>query len=229
MGSFFEINGIIGLAILAAPIVLVFAAIILSLFWPSRKEHPALPMKSPAMVEGEGEAGAVAEERSPQLGAEEPNGGESILTPFSFIPRSPSAASRTRGSGTSEHGDRHSHPPPSPADAPPQDSDPASMEIRAIIDEALAKRAEGDENAAADSLRAAIIKATKARKPLLHASARLELGDIAHAEGDLTTACEHWQMARSMFEDEKRAQNASDCEKRMTRNGCPTDWVLNDF
>ena len=61
------------------------------------------------------------------------------------------------------------------------------------------------------------------------AGARLELGDLARSSGDLTTACEHWQIARGIFHDLKKAVELAATEKRMRQNGCPTDWVLNDF
>ncbi len=63
----------------------------------------------------------------------------------------------------------------------------------------------------------------------LHGEARLDLGDEARAAGDLTTACEHWQIARSLFEDAKLPAKRDNAEARMKRFGCPTDWVLNDF
>lgn len=62
-----------------------------------------------------------------------------------------------------------------------------------------------------------------------HAFARIELGDLAHHEGDLTTACEHWQIARQLFADLNRADEQKKVEDRMRCNGCPTDWVLNNF
>jgi len=63
----------------------------------------------------------------------------------------------------------------------------------------------------------------------IHARARLALGDLAHAHGDLTTACEHWQIARALFFELKLSRDHDAVETRMLRNGCPTDWVLTDF
>jgi tetratricopeptide (TPR) repeat protein len=63
----------------------------------------------------------------------------------------------------------------------------------------------------------------------VHAQARLVLGDLAHAGGDLTTACEHWQIARALFFELKQPHDHKAAETRMLRNGCPTDWVLTDF
>ena len=67
------------------------------------------------------------------------------------------------------------------------------------------------------------------KQPGTEAMARLELGDLARACGDLTTACEHWQMARALFTDLKRPAETVAAEKRMESAGCPTDWVLNQF
>jgi hypothetical protein len=55
------------------------------------------------------------------------------------------------------------------------------------------------------------------------------LGDLAHKDGDLTTACEHWQIARALFVELKQDGAHESVEVRMLRNGCPTDWVLTDF
>lgn len=63
----------------------------------------------------------------------------------------------------------------------------------------------------------------------VHAEARIELADAAYRTGDLISACEHWQLARTAYQDEGQADNAIRIEKRMRENGCPTDWVLTDF
>jgi hypothetical protein len=62
-----------------------------------------------------------------------------------------------------------------------------------------------------------------------HAAARLALGEAAHQSGDLTSACEQWQLARTAFEEGGDAEQHARVEKRMRENGCPTDWVLTDF
>ena len=62
-----------------------------------------------------------------------------------------------------------------------------------------------------------------------HAEARLELAEVAYRAGDLTTACEHWQIARTALQDDGQAKGAAAIDKRMRDNGCPTDWVLTDF
>ena len=62
-----------------------------------------------------------------------------------------------------------------------------------------------------------------------HAKARVLLGDMAQANGDLSTACEHWQMARALFYELDQKGDHASVEVRMLKNGCPTDWVLTDF
>lgn len=123
---------------------------------------------------------------------------------------------------------------------------PAAAEIRSRIARAqaagttlafaelhleLAERLVGDGElfAAAAELRKSILSAARLRQHGTHASARLLLGDLAEREGDLTTACEHWQIARSLFQDLAARDRLKGAETRMRRIGCPTDWVLNDF
>jgi len=87
----------------------------------------------------------------------------------------------------------------------------------------------GETSAAADLLRKSILGATSAGQKDTHAKARLALGDIAHSNGDPATACEHWQIARSLFRELRQSGEHDAVEGRMRRNGCPTDWVLTDF
>lgn len=89
--------------------------------------------------------------------------------------------------------------------------------------------AAGAHEQAATQLRLCARLASKLKQPLIEASARLELGDLARASGDLTTACEHWQIARSLFADIARPADALAVEKRMEQASCPTDWVLTQF
>ena len=63
----------------------------------------------------------------------------------------------------------------------------------------------------------------------VHAEARLELAEWAHKAGDLITACEQWQMARSALQDDGQVKASARVDQRMRDNGCPTDWVLTDF
>lgn len=89
--------------------------------------------------------------------------------------------------------------------------------------------ADGEPEAAAELLRKSILGAAKADDKATHAAARVLLGDIAHARGDATTACEHWQMARALFHELGNGDEHAAVEGRMLKNGCPTDWVLTDF
>ena len=91
-------------------------------------------------------------------------------------------------------------------------------------------RLESKETSAAEELlRKCILAATTAGQKDCHARARLALGDVALSKGDPVTACEHWQIARSLFRELRLSQEHDAVEARMRRNGCPTDWVLTDF
>jgi hypothetical protein len=87
----------------------------------------------------------------------------------------------------------------------------------------------GDTKAAAATLRETILLAVTGELPDHHAAARLELGELARQDGDLITACEHWQIARALFQDLKNGARVKTTEARMRDHGCPTDWVLTDF
>jgi hypothetical protein len=63
----------------------------------------------------------------------------------------------------------------------------------------------------------------------IQAQARIELGDLARTSGDLTTACEHWQIARTLLHDLKKRAEFEMVDRLMRQFGCPTDWVLTDF
>lgn len=96
----------------------------------------------------------------------------------------------------------------------------------------LARRSLADgqpDSFAATHLRRAIILASRLGDDATHAAARLELGDLVARQGDMTTACEHWQIARQIFWDGGESQMLAEADRRMIANGCPTDWVLNDF
>jgi hypothetical protein len=87
----------------------------------------------------------------------------------------------------------------------------------------------GETSAAAELLRKSILGATTAGQQETHAKARVALGDLAQTNGDPVTACEHWQIARSLFRELRQDREHDAVEARMRRNGCPTDWVLTDF
>lgn len=87
----------------------------------------------------------------------------------------------------------------------------------------------GNTEEAADQLRACARLASKLKEVAVEAVARLELGDLAQSHGDMTTACEHWQLARSLYAELKREDEVKASVKRMEKAGCPTDWVLTKF
>lgn len=236
MGSVVEIGGVAGWAAIAAPLLLMAAALMLALFWPYRADatagdhgwhEPAAPPTAPPATPPES---SISNSGQPRTGTEalhilkEPT--EPLTQPL------PHAASGdvTTTTATEDKpievtsSDVRQR---SASAAPSAKTETAAA--RALLDEALGERAAGNDAAAAECLRGAIMLAAKSGDRTLHAACRLELGDIVQAEGDLQTACEHWQMARSLFDDEQRAAEAAKCEKRMIQNRCPTDWVLNDF
>jgi hypothetical protein len=87
----------------------------------------------------------------------------------------------------------------------------------------------GRTEPAGDHLRQSIRFAARSKTAAVQAEARLELAELARAAGDLTTACEHWQIARALFHDLKQKDELGATEHLMQKHGCPTDWVLNDF
>lgn len=82
---------------------------------------------------------------------------------------------------------------------------------------------------AALHLQACIRAAVACRNKVVHAAARIELADLAREAGDLTTACEHWQIARGLFFEVPDKDGVAVADGSMRRHGCPTDWVLTDF
>ena len=92
------------------------------------------------------------------------------------------------------------------------------------------EKLDGGESAAAlQALTQCIRLAAKLGSKATQAAARLELGDLSRTLGDLTSACEHWQIARALSYELKNSGLLEAAEIRMRRHGCPTDWVLNDF
>lgn len=219
MSAVFEIGGLGGFAILALPLALLATAVLMALFWPYRIAEvnvtTAQPSRTDKTKKPKAETRQSVSPRSETL----PD-----AKPADTAPRAASAPPEDNtiegsidvATPYSLHGEVISRQiEPNPA--------------REMLDAAVAKRAAGKQAEAAENLREAVILATKTGDRMVHAAARLELGDIAETQGDLQTACEHWQLARSLFEEESRESEAAKCEKRMSKNGCPTDWVLNDF
>ena len=120
---------------------------------------------------------------------------------------------------------REAAPPPTPERTEAAEATLAGLHLKRARDEIAQGRAE----AGADHLRSCIRAAAEARDAAAEAEARLELAELARAAGDLTTACEHWQIARGLFHDLARKPELARTERLMQQHGCPTDWVLNDF
>ncbi len=216
MNSVLEISGLAGLLMLAAPLLLLSIAMVSALFWPFIfSPVPLDTATAPELVpDGEEPSRDQTQSRGHSGRAEQ----ESDIFHFPSI-----VAPQSNGVALEEV---EARPLALPDIA---ELDPRAAQAHEFLTEALRLRDTGQDDAAADRLREAIMLASSIRNDRLHARARLELGDIAEAQGDLTTACEHWQLARSLFEDERRTCDAGVCETRMARNGCPTDWVLTDF
>ena len=87
----------------------------------------------------------------------------------------------------------------------------------------------GNENSRMSALRSAAAYGARHGPHASHAAARLELAEVAYLAGDLTTACEQWQLARTACLEGGHLELHATIEKRMRANGCPTDWVLTDF
>jgi tetratricopeptide (TPR) repeat protein len=132
---------------------------------------------------------------------------------------------------------------PAPLSAPEPD-DPKSLSekiARAVaehrtaalatlyVELARAQEQAGDLAAKMSALRSAAGYGALHGPPSAHAVARLALAEAAHQEGDLTSACEQWQLARAAFLESGDPERHAHVERRMRDNGCPTDWVLTDF
>lgn len=63
----------------------------------------------------------------------------------------------------------------------------------------------------------------------ISAGARYELGNLAKANNDLLSACENWQIARTLYEQLGEKKKVRELDNIMTDAQCPSDWVLNKF
>lgn len=218
MNSVVEISGLAGLAMLAAPLILLSIALVSALFWPFVFNPVAVDTVTAPELVPDGEQPSAERDKSQTRG----HGGRAEQD--SDIFHYPNIVSPQSNGGALEEVEARPLALPDVAEL-----DPRAAQAHGFLTEALSLRETGNDDAAAERLREAIMLAASIRNDRLHARARLELGDIAESQGDLTTACEHWQLARSLFEGERRNGDAGACETRMARNGCPTDWVLTDF
>lgn len=87
----------------------------------------------------------------------------------------------------------------------------------------------GNEEARLATLRSAAAYGMQHGPLAAHATARLELAEAAFRSGDLTSACEQWQLARTAYLEDGQLELHARIEERMRANGCPTDWVLTGF
>jgi hypothetical protein len=94
---------------------------------------------------------------------------------------------------------------------------------------ARAEGAAGNGTAELQALRSAAGLGALHGPKTTHAAARLALAEIAVRSGDMTTACEHWQIARIAYSEAGAVAQSDSIDKLMRENGCPTDWVLTDF
>ncbi len=94
---------------------------------------------------------------------------------------------------------------------------------------AAQNRALGLDKEAQSALRSAAGIGSQHGPEAAHAAARIALAEAAFDHGDLTAACEQWQLARMAFQRDGKTVEADGVDKRMRANGCPTDWVLTDF
>jgi len=88
---------------------------------------------------------------------------------------------------------------------------------------------DGQAHDAAELMRKSIRAAAASGQKGTHAKARVALGDLVQVSGDPATACEHWQIARTLFHELGQRGDFDAVDARMLRNGCPSDWVLTDF
>ncbi len=195
-----ELTGWWGAAILAAPFVLLIAVIAVSARSPARAKAPVVPQDIATGRYGS----PVPDRRAVERAAEPAKAAPAAVTALPLEDLLAAIASAERS------------------------SDEARL---AGLYVALARHhvSTGRTDDAAGVLRQSIRIASRLGLPGDHAAARIELGDLALASGDLTTACEHWQIARGLYFDLKHARELEAAEARMQRTGCPTDWVLNDF
>ena len=112
---------------------------------------------------------------------------------------------------------------------PRRESEETVLSPESLLARAHEHIAAGAPEEAAKQLRLCVRLASKLKQRETEAGARLELGDLARASGDLTTACEHWQLARALFTELERKDEMAAAERRMEQAACPTDWVLTQF
>lgn len=111
-------------------------------------------------------------------------------------------------------------------DDPP---DGANDELVAEIDQARETWTSGEISQGQLLLQQVIIAARQRKDMRTEARARIELAAISEAEGDATSACEHFQIARQLYLDAQAPNSAHRVEASMRKLGCPSGWVLEGF
>lgn len=251
MGQGFELTGWAATLALSVPFVLLVIALLLGTrarrkrpiagpVSPSASQPPPQPEPRPEPLPQT--ASAAEPSRPPTVRATD---AASTFAPAEVSAPAPPAEAPQPASGPAPT-PAGSEPEPTPAPDPVEVARETAARLSAEIKDALSSGREkdavslyiseaealavmGQRAAAADRLRKSILlSAARGMKPE-HALARLELGDLARHEGDLTTACEHWSIARSLMHELKIADGIKEAEGRIRNHGCPTDWVLNDF
>ena len=245
--TLFDLQGAAGWSAILAPFLLLFIAIVFALLDPARKssrraDHVSGPKPGETAGGPEAPAAQAAQPRTsgpaappahrPSAQVEPPPGKAASAPTASKPPVSPASAAPPVA------------PPPAAIEARPRLSIPQLRSqlhaAEVVFDNAAIGRTSLDlarrmieENSPGEDierqLRRAIVAATQFGDTAIHASARLELGDRVASRGDMTTACEHWQIARQIYWDESSTADLAEADRRMIAAGCPTDWVLNDF
>ncbi|MEZ5775423.1 MAG: hypothetical protein R3D33_12180 [Hyphomicrobiaceae bacterium] len=103
----------------------------------------------------------------------------------------------------------------------------AARALEDLLDLAGRTSAAGDLEVAAGLIGEALKMAGALDLPASAAAARIAFADLSVARGDLTSACEHWQLARELLRRTGQWSAADEIDRAMHRSGCPTDWVLN--
>jgi hypothetical protein len=200
-----EVTGVTGLVVIALPLVAMALTIILLQRRRTSRDRGRRPSAAAAPARERGPAPGVA--------APEPGPGPSAAAAASPAARAGVKAPRRLTDEIAR------------AEAA---GDEAAL-ARLCLALARERTVVGEIAAAADLLRRSIRCASLQKLHETHGRARLELGDLERMSGDLTSACEHWQMARKIASDLHDAALLRAAEERMQRHGCPTDWVLNEF
>ncbi len=162
---------------------------------------------------------------------------QALVTTFDSVPRAQgnSSISSQEVHTTGMHFDRNLHGAARAAGAietnikTAETSGNVTVLSGLFLELARARAASGDEKGALVALRSAAGTGAKYGPKSAHAAARLELADAAYRAGDLTSACEQWQLARTAFQEAGQVPDQNHVDKLMRDHGCPTDWVLTDF